>query len=614
MRFLIIGFLIIGFVNSECFDKWVWDFDNCIENPDPGRDYICESQGIENAFFEVNEHDGDYVNDGVLSNATLILNDNSKFLTFVMWFDPILHARFTILGVEYTMKEVGQGTLGFIEIDDGYITEVEKSYKSFDFSDGIHQYILVYKLQEPTRLNIFNNGEIVFSHNILQFDLSSPIVEIYSYVQDEKIYKFEVIPAEFGYAEVLQSYNEGYTTPSPLQICINATDCSYLYDEIEECYDQLEDCYNSTSFVCPNIEAKIDLILELLNECDECDFLQQIIDMESSILDIVNNLEIGGACNTSALFTKIENIENIVNNLEFGETCNETTITTKIENIENIVNNLEFGGTCNETTITTNIGDYFEDYFNSLEFGGTCNETSITTNIGDYFEEYFNNLELGGTCNTSALFTKIENIEIIVNNLEFGGTCCCNETKVLEKIENIDNFLNEQDFTNVQIEILTIISQFDFNQTHHDIKDFIEAIHLLHNMSISHLTWLLTQNYDTLQIIINNQEETNENIENIENMFLYINNTLIDIQNKQDECCEEPPDCYKWIHLFEDCKIQNMCKYPEVFIQGNCELITCYGILYIDEEVCSGNGVCIGYNECECRPGFTGDQCESIEC
>ena len=44
-----------------------------------------------------------------------------------------------------------------------------------------------------------------------------------------------------------------------------------------------------------------------------------------------------------------------------------------------------------------------------------------------------------------------------------------------------------------------------------------------------------------------------------------------------------------------------------------CVDITCYDVVYRDyQNVCSGHGLCIGYNICECHPGYYGDNCDSL--
>ena len=102
-------------------------------------------------------------------------------------------------------------------------------------------------------------------------------------------------------------------------------------------------------------------------------------------------------------------------------------------------------------------------------------------------------------------------------------------------------------------------------------------------------------------------------IENLETILIQINNTLINVYERQEECCGENMNCDKWIYLYEDCRIQNRCEFPEVWIQGNCVNVTCFGLLFDDVDVCSGNGICIGYNDCHCRDNWIGDECETTE-
>ena len=73
-------------------------------------------------------------------------------------------------------------------------------------------------------------------------------------------------------------------------------------------------------------------------------------------------------------------------------------------------------------------------------------------------------------------------------------------------------------------------------------------------------------------------------------------NRTQDLLNRTEYCDDEE----KYRYLFEDCQLRCLCIYPQVRIPGTmeCEDASCDGISFMDDEVCSGHGRCIGYNRC----------------
>ena len=47
-----------------------------------------------------------------------------------------------------------------------------------------------------------------------------------------------------------------------------------------------------------------------------------------------------------------------------------------------------------------------------------------------------------------------------------------------------------------------------------------------------------------------------------------------------------------------------------VFVIVKCVSFTCYGIPSTQPNVCSGNGICIAQDTCQCNPNFNGTQCK----
>lgn len=95
----------------------------------------------------------------------------------------------------------------------------------------------------------------------------------------------------------------------------------------------------------------------------------------------------------------------------------------------------------------------------------------------------------------------------------------------------------------------------------------------------------------------------------LQSLNLNITN-LIEKTNKIYDCtCGT--NCNEWYDLWTDCKNQNRCDCrTETWNVSQCVDITCWGINFLDSNVCNGNGVCIGFNKCRCRDGYDGDQCE----
>jgi hypothetical protein len=58
------------------------------------------------------------------------------------------------------------------------------------------------------------------------------------------------------------------------------------------------------------------------------------------------------------------------------------------------------------------------------------------------------------------------------------------------------------------------------------------------------------------------------------------------------------------------CKGFNQCSCEEGFFGNECQFTTCFGILRNQTNVCSGNGNCTDFNKCSCSLNYGGMNCE----
>jgi len=59
------------------------------------------------------------------------------------------------------------------------------------------------------------------------------------------------------------------------------------------------------------------------------------------------------------------------------------------------------------------------------------------------------------------------------------------------------------------------------------------------------------------------------------------------------------------------CVDLNKCECKDGFVGANCQDWTCYGRDYRHPDVCFGNGECVGPDTCECGPGYGGNECQT---
>jgi len=58
----------------------------------------------------------------------------------------------------------------------------------------------------------------------------------------------------------------------------------------------------------------------------------------------------------------------------------------------------------------------------------------------------------------------------------------------------------------------------------------------------------------------------------------------------------------------------NNCQCYSGYIGYECQLSICYGVNQTASNICSGHGMCIGPNNCQCYSGYTGYECQLISC
>lgn len=54
---------------------------------------------------------------------------------------------------------------------------------------------------------------------------------------------------------------------------------------------------------------------------------------------------------------------------------------------------------------------------------------------------------------------------------------------------------------------------------------------------------------------------------------------------------------------------QGVCSCNVGYMGEQCQIISCYGVMFNATNVCSGQGTCSGPNTCTCKTGFKGVQC-----
>jgi hypothetical protein len=60
------------------------------------------------------------------------------------------------------------------------------------------------------------------------------------------------------------------------------------------------------------------------------------------------------------------------------------------------------------------------------------------------------------------------------------------------------------------------------------------------------------------------------------------------------------------------CKGLNQCSCEEGYLGNECQFTTCFGIIRNQTNVCSGNGNCTDYNKCSCVDGYGGKNCQEF--
>ena len=59
------------------------------------------------------------------------------------------------------------------------------------------------------------------------------------------------------------------------------------------------------------------------------------------------------------------------------------------------------------------------------------------------------------------------------------------------------------------------------------------------------------------------------------------------------------------------CVGYNKCECQDGFFGENCEAWKCFGYFYMHPDVCSGQGECVGPDMCICRSNYGGDACST---
>jgi hypothetical protein len=224
-------------------------------------------------------------------------------------------------------------------------------------------------------------------------------------------------------------------------------------------------------------------------------------------------------------------------------------------------------------------------------------------------------------------------------------------------VEVIMAFLNGTEFVLTDIEqnwellfqiMGLLVTYQQFNSTLENIYEILQVIlqdtsvieslniQLAHqNLTIHQILYILQKleymDLELLMLILNNTEIIKMMCNYHFNISLLTMSQIIEkidyvisINKEIKNCsCECQSELDKYYYLYLDCREQVECRYPEIrnpeyVIDGYnpiwinpCVNVTCNGLDFLYSNVCNGHGVCIGLNECICRPGYYGEYCHS---
>jgi hypothetical protein len=249
-------YIPLVFTDYECFDKYIWMFDNCSYDGGGSGFYGCQSTGNNSPQIEFSsvvdpsQSGSDwYTTEGKVLDSEIV-SGSPPYVIISVWFDPFAHVRLTLFGLEIRMQDGAD----YIDIDDGtHDIRCEKCYNDGG-SQVVHNYIFIFVTEHSgdgiNRLIIYHEGVIVFAHSVFSFDLvSTPYIWLKDYGSNEHYLKLEVVkPAVFLYPETIETlYGQGYESGSNLlQVCQNYT-CRESQEEIKSLNIKLEECYNKTN-------------------------------------------------------------------------------------------------------------------------------------------------------------------------------------------------------------------------------------------------------------------------------------------------------------------------------------------------------------------------------
>jgi hypothetical protein len=561
---LLLLLILFTFANADyaCFDKYLWQFENCVKVGDIGCPYKCLSVGNNSpqinftATHEVCDTDvgisheaGEYyVKKGIVDDIE-ISSGNPAYIIVSVWSDPYNHLEMKMFGIDVIMNDGNNGMKFSDGVEDLECVECyydEGPPTLGDIRHFIFVFVTVHNEDGQERLLVYHDSLVVFAHHKLTFDLTTgPQIELKLDSQgppgDEKYFKMEVIKTdEYLYEDTLELLYEESHDGDNFQLCQNYTCSAVDWGPIDDFCGHLETCHETCLNITDTIISYGDKLLFYANRTDTN------VRIFLSFIEYLENQE--DDCEECAL---LRNLTSLAVRIMTNQDYNYESMMIKLDEIVTEIENLDL----DISSLVSEIND---------------NELIVEEN-----QDY---------------------LEIILTQL--GGISC-----------DSDDFF----------EIIDLLNQQHANTTHF-------LLEILRRDEFQLLLWYLNKTDVDINYLINVIEGDDFGVcpNPVNDTALY--EYLDEIHDICHVAHHNDTDCDEWAHNFYKCRARLLTcdcecspKDMEMLVNHECVPITCYGYDWNDfGNVCSGHGQCVWYNTCECfgagfpleSPGYQGDQCE----